>query len=135
MLFFGGYRRRLLADPKKLGRWGEKRCEKFLKKKGLTLIARNYSCPTGELDLIMNDPDASTDAIVFIEVKTRRGETFQKAQDAVNYPKRKRMAAAARHFISTYKIKNRPLRFDIVAVILPPKGPVEIRHYKKAFTP
>ncbi|MCK5173166.1 MAG: YraN family protein [Planctomycetes bacterium] len=135
MLFLPGFRRRLFADPKKLGRWGEKRCEKFLKKKGLSLIARNYSCSTGEIDLIMNDPSASTDAIVFIEVKTRRSETFQKAQNAVTYRKRKRMASAARHFLTTYKIKDRPLRFDIVAVILPPKGSPEIRHYKKAFTP
>jgi len=135
MLFLPGYRRWILADTWRFGRWGERRCEKFLKKKGLTLIARNYSCAKGELDLIMSDPSASTDAIVFIEVKTRKSEFFQKAQDAVTYPKRKRMAAAARHFLTTYKIKDKPLRFDIVAVILPKKGPLEIRHYKKAFTP
>lgn len=135
MLFLPGYRRWILADTPRFGRWGERRCEKFLKKKGLTLIARNYSCAKGELDLVMSDPSASTDAIVFIEVKTRKSESYQKAQKSVNYRKRKRMAAAARHFLTTYKIKDKPLRFDIVAVILPKKGPLEIRHYKKAFTP
>ncbi|MBW8036209.1 MAG: YraN family protein [Planctomycetes bacterium] len=135
MLFLPGYRRWIHADTWRFGRWGERRSEKFLKKKGLTLIARNYSCTKGELDLIMSDPSGSTGAIVFIEVKTRRSESYQKAQKSVNYRKRKKMAAAARHFLSTYKIKNKPLRFDIVAVILPKKGPLEIRHYKKAFTP
>ena len=135
MLFLGAYRRWLLADTRRLGRWGERRSEKFLKKQGLSLISRNYSCAKGEVDLIMSDPSASTEAIVFVEVKTRRSESYQKAQKSVTYPKRKRMAAAARHFLTTYKIKDRPLRFDIVAVILPKKGPLEIRHYKKAFTP
>ena len=135
MLFLPVYRRWLHADTKRFGRWGERRCEKFLKKQGLTLIARNYSCAKGELDLIMSDPSASTDAIVFIEVKTRRSESYQKAQESVNYPKRKRMTAAARHFLSAYNIKDKPLRFDVVAVILPQKGPLEIRHYKNAFTP
>ena len=44
-------RGRLLADRKKLGRWGEKRCESFLKKKGFKRLARNFSCKSGEIDL------------------------------------------------------------------------------------
>ncbi len=135
MFLLPGSRRRLLADPKKLGRWGERRCEKFLKKKGFELIARNYSCSRGEIDLVMSDPSASRAAIVFVEVKTRRSEVFQKAQESVTPRKRKRMILSAKYFASAYDIKDKPLRFDVVAVILGEKGPPEIRHYKKAFTP
>lgn len=135
MFFLPGSRRRLLADPRKLGRWGERRCEKFLRKKGFEPVARNYSCKHGEIDLVMSDPFASAPAIVFVEVKTRSSETFQKAQESVTPRKRKRMILAAKYFISTYDIKDKPLRFDVVAVILGEKGPPEIRHYKKAFTP
>ena len=64
-------RRKLLTDKARLGRWGEKRCESFLRRKGLKTLARNYSCKMGELDLVMVDTDG---AIVFVEVKTRAGE-------------------------------------------------------------
>ena len=125
-------RRRLLADAKKLGAWGEKRCEKFLKSKGCKTIARNYSCAMGEIDLIVADPRG---AIVFVEVKTRRNEDFAQAQSAVNYRKRKRMIRTANHFLKKYRVNDKPLRFDVVAIILGPKGDPEIRHYQNAFLP
>ena len=125
-------RRRLLADAKLLGRWGEKRCEKFLNKKGLRTLTRNYSCKTGEIDLIMVDTDRT---IVFVEVKSRAGESFTNVEDVLTYPKKTRMTRAARYFLATQKIEDRPYRFDFIACVLPPSGPPEIRHYPNAFTP
>ena len=125
-------RRRLLADPKRLGRWGENRCRRYLKSKGYRAIARNFSCPLGEIDLIAADNEGR---IVFVEVKTRRNEDHAEALLAVNRSKQIRMARAANHFIKTYNIKNKPLRFDVVTVILNTKGPVTIRHYENAFAP
>ncbi len=61
-------RRKLLADRKLLGQWGEKRCRKFLKSKGFKKLARSFSCKRGEIDLVMVAPDGG---IVFVEVKTR----------------------------------------------------------------
>jgi len=78
-------RTRLLADPKRLGKWGEKRCESFLKKKGLKTLARNYASKTGEIDLVMVDGDRS---IVFVEVKTRTGEDLTAAESVVTAPRR-----------------------------------------------
>jgi len=125
-------RRRLLADAKLLGRWGEKRCEKFLTKKGLRTLTRNYSCRTGEIDLIMVDTDRT---IVFVEVKSRAGESFTDVEDVLTYPKKTRMTKAARYFLSTRKIHDRPFRFDFLAIILHPSGEPEIRHYPNAFSP
>ncbi|MCK4886984.1 MAG: YraN family protein, partial [Planctomycetes bacterium] len=78
-------RRKLLADPKKLGRWGERYSEKFLKRRGLKLLARNFSSRDGEIDLVMVDRDSS---VVFVEVKTRANEQFDSAESAVNYSKK-----------------------------------------------
>ena len=125
-------RRRLLADSRRLGRWGEKQSERFLKRKGFRFIERNFRCKPGEIDLIMSD---ATGALVFIEVKTRRSESKANAQDAVNKQKRLRIAMASKYFVKQYGIKNRPLRFDVMAVVLPEKGKVEIRHYRNAFVP
>jgi putative endonuclease len=125
-------RRRLLADAKLLGGWGEKRCEKFLTKKGLRTLTRNYSCSTGEIDLIMVDTDRT---IVFVEVKSRAGESFTNVEDVLTYPKKIRMTKAARYFLATQKIDDRPYRFDFLACILGPSGEPEIRHYPNAFSP
>ncbi|MCK4960127.1 MAG: YraN family protein [Planctomycetes bacterium] len=124
-------RKRLLSDPRRLGRWGESRCAAYLKRKGYKTITRNYSCARGEIDLIMADDNA----IVFVEVKTRRNEDHSRAQYAVTRKKQAKMLRTARYFLKNYKIKDRPLRFDVVAIILGEKGPPEIRHYKNAFVP
>jgi putative endonuclease len=125
-------RGKLLADREKLGRWGEKRCESFLKKKGFKKLARNYSCKSGEIDLIMVDSEG---ALVFVEVKTRADEDLTPAESAVTYAKKTRMNRAARYFLATNKIENRPFRFDVVAIVLGRKGRPQIRHYENAFVP
>lgn len=125
-------KKKLLRDAKLLGRWGEKRAAAFLTSKGFHIIARNYTCPAGEIDLITCDPDG---VIAFTEVKTRRDEKYARAQDAVNANKQKTMIMAAKSFIRNYRIKDRPLRFDVVAVVMNKKKRPQIRHYENAFTP
>ena len=125
-------RRKLLADRKRLGRWGEKRSEKFLKRKGLKILTRNFRCKTGEIDLIMVDSDGS---VVFVEVKARADEKFADAEDSITSAKKTRLQKAARFFLASYKIENRPCRFDIVTIILGQTGRPQIRHYENAFVP
>jgi len=125
-------RNKLLADRKRLGEWGEKRCEGFLKKKGFKKLARNFSCKSGEIDLVMADTNG---AVVFVEVKTRANEDLASAESAITAAKKIRMNRAARYFLATNHIEDRPLRFDVVAIVLGPKGRPQIRHYENAFVP
>lgn len=125
-------KRRLLADKKRLGRWGEKRCERFLKRQGLKTLARNFRCKTGELDRVMVDTDGT---LVFVEVKTRANEDFGPSESAITSTKKTRMFRAARYFLATHHIEDRPYRFDVVIIVLDEKGPAQIRHYENAFTP
>ena len=125
-------RNRLLRDRKLLGRWGEKRCEKFLKRKGLKTLTRNFLCKTGELDLVMVDSDRT---IVFVEVKTRANEDFAGAETVVTYRKKTRISRAAKYFIATSNITDRPLRFDVVTIVLGQTGKEQIEHYENAFVP
>lgn len=71
--------------------------------------------------------------IVFVEVKTRADEDYASAESAITDAKKHRLSLAAKHFLSTYNITNRPYRFDVVAVILGKAGPIQIRHYENAF--
>jgi len=125
-------RRRLLADRAKLGRWGEKRAERLLKRKGLQTLVCNFSCKTGELDRIMVDRDGT---IVFVEVKTRADEEFAPAEAAVTSAKRRRMTRAAHYFLACHDLQDRPCRFDVVTIILGQSGRPQIRHYENAFVP
>jgi len=125
-------RRKLLADRKLLGRWGEKRGEKFLKSKGLRTLTRNFSCKTGEIDLVMVDGDG---AIVFVEVRTKADESFSLPEETVTQPKRARLFRAARYFLAAHHIEDRPIRFDVVTIVLGQTSREQIRHYENAFVP
>ena len=125
-------RRRLLADRARLGRWGEKRAERLLKRKGLRMLVRNFACKRGELDLIMVDRDRT---LVFIEVKTRANEVFAPAEAAITAGKRQRMIRAMRYFLACHGLQDRPCRFDVVTIVLGRTGRPEIRHYESAFVP
>ena len=130
MLFL--IRRRLLSDRARLGRWGERRCERFLRNRGLRTLTRNYSCKVGELDLVMVDAHGT---LVFVEVRTRADESFGPAEATVTPAKRTRVARAGRCFLDAHNIEDRPLRFDVVTLILGRIGPPQIRHYERAFVP
>lgn len=128
MLLF--HRRRLLADRARLGRWGEKCGERFLKGRGFKTLARNFSCRTGELDLVMVDSEG---VIVFVEVKTRARERFVPTEAVITAPKRRRIGRAARYFLARHDIQDRIYRFDAITIVVGNSGPPEIRHYEDAF--
>ncbi|MBN2271258.1 MAG: YraN family protein [Sedimentisphaerales bacterium] len=125
-------RSRLLADRQSLGRWGEKRAEKLLRAKGFKTLTRNFSCKTGEIDLVMVDVDS---ALVFVEVRTKADEQFGPPEQSVTPSKKIKLVRTARYFLASHDIADCPFRFDVVAIVLPPKGPARIEHYQNAFVP
>jgi putative endonuclease len=125
-------RRKLLADRKLLGKWGEKRCERFLSRKGFKTLDRNFLCKAGEIDLIMVAPDHS---LVFVEVRTKTDEVYASVESSITKPKKTRLLRTARFFLKIHNIHDRPFRFDVVTIVLSQKDPVQIRHYENAFGP
>jgi putative endonuclease len=113
-----------------LGRWGERLAERYLRQQGWRRVERNYTCRSGEIDLIMTDPEG---ALVFIEVKTRQDERFQPVETAITPRKKTRMRRAARFFLSSYDTTDLPCRFDVIAIVASDTGNPEIRHYPGAF--
>lgn len=121
----------MLADPKRLGRWGEKRAERLLRGKDFTVLDRNFATPDGEIDIVAADPKGS---LVFVEVKTRAGERFNTVETTVTGAKEQRMLKAARAFLAKHQIAERPCRFDFIGIVMQPEGP-DVRHYEGAFHP
>jgi len=110
-----------------LGNKGEDLAAKFLRKQGYRIIRRNYSAPSGEIDIIAEDRGT----VVFVEVKTRTDDLFGLPVEAVGYRKRLRMIETALHYLSRLK-KQPPARFDIVCVNIRGKEK-EVEHIRDAF--
>lgn len=117
-------------DPKALGQWGEKQARVFLEKQGLACVEKNFKCRSGEIDLIMTQPDKT---LVFVEVKTRASEMHHPVESAITLAKKRRMTRAARYYVGIHDLSHRPLRFDVITISLSVPG--EIRHYPNAWVP
>jgi len=114
-----------------LGESGERQAEIFLRRRRYRIVARNYQCPLGEIDLIALD--GST--VVFVEVKTRAGDEHADPQDAVNAEKQERIGRVARHFLRRTNSEHRVCRFDVLAIIRLPDGSYHFDHLIDAFLP
>ena len=121
-----------MPDPRhEFGLAGEKAAERFLKKAGMKCLLRRFKTTSGELDLVMREKDT----IVFVEVKTRRDRRWAEPEDAVTTVKCRRMLAAARWLIQRKRWHDRPLRFDVVSVVIQENQPPDVRHFREAFVP
>jgi len=122
------------------GTIGERWAESYLKKLGLSLIARNWTCRLGEVDLIMREEKT----VVFVEVKTRRLYKHSEYNpfSALSVQKKRRVRRAAHHFLSTKrgllkKTKLHEIRFDIVLIFYQQswrgRRLARIEHYANAY--
>ena len=99
---------------KLLGRLGEKKAEKFLRKKKYKIIERNYTTKFAECDLIA----LYGNLLVFIEVKTRSSVAFGAPADAVDLKKQRKYVKLAEYFIMMNgEYKNYSVRFDVVEIL------------------
>ena len=96
----------------------------YLRKQGLELIARNYKCKWGELDLLMLEQDT----LVIVEVRYRKNARYGSAVESVTANKQARIVAATKHYIMSNKI-NQPMRFDVLAIT----GDIQPDWIKNAF--
>lgn len=113
------------------GAAGEVLAARFLREKGYTLIASNYRCRHGEVDIIASDGTY----LVFVEVKTRQQGSLYSPREAVTVPKQRRLLSTAALYIGTHPTALQP-RFDVVEVVtLPgdPMGVAQINHIMGAF--
>ena len=84
---------------------------RYLENRGLSLVARNYRCPMGEIDLIMRDEKD----LVFVEVRYRRCDDYGSAAESISAAKQTRIITAATHYLQRLPAEP-PCRFDVVAI-------------------
>jgi putative endonuclease len=100
-------------------------CADLMRRAGLRILARNWRCRAGEIDLVAADGDT----LVFAEVRLRRDAAFGGAAESVTAGKRARLVAAARHFLAGRPAS--PCRFDVL--LLDALSPDRVRWIRDAF--
>lgn len=113
-----------------LGIYGEDLAAAHLVAAGYEVLARNWRCRDGELDIVARDGDA----VVFVEVKARSSADFGMPAEAVGALKARRIRGLACRWL----VENRPpdaqeLRFDVVSVVRRRGAAPELVHLRDAF--
>jgi putative endonuclease len=96
-----------------LGRRGEEIAARHLRRRGYRILERNFCAAGAEIDLIATDHET----YVFVEVKARSSVIFGVPAEAVDARKAERIRRAATLYLRRNHAEERPVRFDIVAIV------------------
>lgn len=102
-----------------LGARGEAAARSYLQRRGYTIEAVNYRCRWGEVDIVASHGGV----LVFVEVRTRRGQSFGSPQESITPRKRERLILTAQHYLQEHDIDGH-WRIDLVAIEADGRGVV-----------
>jgi putative endonuclease len=103
-----------------LGRQGEQMAAQALAAAGATILARNWRCPAGEIDLVARDGDT----LVVVEVRTRRGEAYGTPEESLTASKQAKLVELGQTYVQETDWAG-PWRIDLVAVQFSSAGSLE----------
>ena len=107
-----------------VGRYGEDVAARFVTAQGWTVLARNWRCGDGELDIVALDGAE----LVAVEVKTRRSTAYGHPAEAVTHAKLARLRRLTARWLSEHDVRARSVRVDVVAVLVPRAGAAQVEH-------
>lgn len=112
------------------GQWGETVAAQYLRKRRFEIIACNYRCRFGEIDIICKNKEY----LIFVEVKTRKNADFARAMEFVDLRKQQRLISTAKMYLAQNETDLQP-RFDVIEVYAaePERSP-RIMHLENAFS-
>lgn len=117
-------------STKQLGDLGEQLAADHLENHGQHVVARNWRCAEGELDLVTLDGNV----LAAVEVKTRRSTRYGSPLDAINHHKARRLRKLLMVFVRDHEIRVQSVRIDAVAIVMPTAGSnqtaPEIAHFR-----
>ena len=117
-------------NKKSLGKRGEDAAAKYLASCGHEILARNFRCRAGEIDIVARD--LNDGSLVFAEVKTRRSVIFGLPCEAVTAEKRRHLRRAAETYMAYKGQMDELCRMDVLEIIAK-DSKFYIRHLKNCF--
>jgi putative endonuclease len=112
-----------------VGRYGEDVAVRHLEEAGLEILARNWRCPQGEIDVVARERGV----LVICEVKTRSGLGFGLPAEAITRKKADRLRRLACEWLRQNPARGADVRFDVVSVLRAPRGAAVVEHLRAAF--
>jgi len=110
------------------GQHGEALAVAYLQKKGYEIVARNWHCQYGEIDIVARGELG----LVFIEVKTRHAATVNSALTAITAKKRDKLIKSAYSYISAHDLDDEHWRIDAIGIALNKQRKPIIAHVEDA---
>jgi putative endonuclease len=106
------------------GRLNEERAVRHLRALGFRILSRNFQCAAGEIDLVAE----RRGAVHFVEVKSRRVESFGSPEESVDPRKQRRARHVAEAYLRRFPVRPAEVSFDVVGIGLDETGrEVDIR--------
>lgn len=118
-----------MSGRKAAGDRGEAEVARYLRKKGYALLASQWRCRFGELDLVAKDKRGT---VCFVEVKLRSAGAIGLPREFVDTRKQERLRTAAAAYLSTHDI-DAPARFDVAEVYAENDGALRVEYLENAF--
>jgi len=115
----------------RLGQLGERLAADHLEAEGYRVLARNYRCREGEIDIIVENDGC----LVFVEVRARRGDAMGSAAESLTPRKGARISAVAEAYCQERSPGSEERRIDVIAIDFSPQGRLlRLEHIENAFT-
>lgn len=130
--------RPITISRQEIGRLGEIAAAEYLEKNGYDIIERNWRCRSGEIDLIAK----KAKQYIFVEVRTRRRSKYDEGKaslsfgtpfESVDLRKQYQVRQVASVFLHQRKLRDVPLRFDVISVLLDQAKRAKCEHLPAAF--
>ena len=118
-----------MSGRKAAGDRGEAEVARYSRKKGYTLLASQWRCRFGELNLVARDKRGT---VCFVEVKLRSTGSIGLPREFVDARKQERLRTAAAAYLSTHNI-DAPARFDVAEVYAETDGSLRVEYLEDAF--
>ena len=119
-----------MNERKRIGDRGEAEVAKYLRKKGYVLLASQWRCRFGELDLVAKDRRGT---VCFVEVKLRSAGAIALPREFVDGRKKERLRRAAQSYLAQHAPES-SARFDVAEVYVQESGAMRVEYLENAFT-
>ena len=107
-------------QKRRLGRRGEDIAVGHLQRRGYVIVARNWRCSAGEIDIVAQEGET----LAFVEVRTRRGERFGTPEESITPDKQARLVTLAETYLQEEDLPDVAWRIDVVGIVLGQQGEV-----------
>jgi putative endonuclease len=119
----------MTEKSQRVGERGEDAAAAYLQRTGVTVIARNWRCPQGEIDIVGLDGET----VVLCEVKTRRTPAKGSPEESITAAKRRRYSRLAEAYLQSAGLTDVSVRFDVIGLLVIGEDRALLRHHRGAF--